>query len=405
VASRRALRVARAVAAKRSERLFLAGGVVRDLLLGRPIRDVDLVVEGDALAFARELALRLGARTRVHARFGTATLGLPSGGNLDVAASRCERYERPGALPDVDPGAPIEADLGRRDFAINALALELGPRPRVLDPFAGREDLKRGVVRALHEGSFRDDPTRALRAVRYANRLGFRLEPATRRSIVAAMEEGALDLISADRLRRELRLLLEEPERARALGILQGLTIDAAIHPRLGRRPGAIARLRRAEAWADRFPGAKTWVCYLLSWMGEATEEEVRGVADRLGVSGPERRRLLEWPDTVALFPAGIARQAPSERRNAARNLSPDELVALSCRLGTADARALRDAAPGSPGAGLSIRGSDLVSAGVAPGPSIGRALDRTRAALEDGRIAPAEQLAFALRAARREDS
>src|SRR5215471_8285090 len=141
-ADRRDIGVARTVAREGGERLFLAGGVVRDLLLGREVRDVDLVVEGDALAFARRLAERLGAMLRTHERFATATLERRGGHRLDVAATRRERYVRSGALPDVMPGVPIEQDLGRRDFSINALALELARRPRLLDPFAGRDDLR-----------------------------------------------------------------------------------------------------------------------------------------------------------------------------------------------------------------------------------------------------------------------
>ncbi|HWZ85109.1 MAG TPA: hypothetical protein VN032_02845 [Thermoanaerobaculia bacterium] len=392
--------LARAAAAERSERVFLAGGVVRDLLLGRPIRDVDLVIEGDAQAFARRLAARLGAQVRAHERFATATLLLPGGETLDVAATRRERYERPGALPTVEPGAPIEQDLGRRDFTVNAIALELGARARVLDPLGGREDLARGVVRALHDGSFRDDPTRALRAARYANRLGFRVEARTRDWLDAALEGGALDRISADRLRREVGLVLGEPGRSGAVALLQRLGIDGAIHPALRHRPGALARLRRAEALGET--SSTSWFCYLLGWMGTASEADVRGVAARLEVSGAPLRRLLAWPRTSARFAPGLARRPRSEVRRGSEGLSPDELVAAAAGLGERDARALLTAAAPSSGAALSIGGKDLLAAGAPPGPAIGRALEETRAALEDGRIAaPEEALAFALRIAR----
>jgi tRNA nucleotidyltransferase (CCA-adding enzyme) len=376
---------------------------VRDLLLAREIRDVDMVVEGDAVDFARRLAALVGGVARAHERFGTASLALPDGLELDVAASRRERYARPGALPEVTAGAPIEEDLARRDFTINALAVWLGARPRLVDPFGGREDLEQGVVRALHSRSFLDDPTRAFRAVRYGNRLGFRLAPATRRDLVAALTAGALDRISADRLRRELRLVFEEAARAGALRRMETLGLDAAVHPALRRRPGALARLGRAEAAAGRLAAATTWLCYLLAWMGEASVEEVRGVARRLGVSGAQGRALLGWPQAVARFPAGLASRARSEVRRAARNLSADEIVAAAAVLGPSDGRALLASTFASTAARLSIRGADLRAAGVPAGPAIGRALERTLAALEDGRIAPSEELAFALRAAREE--
>jgi len=398
--------VARSVARERNERLFLAGGVVRDLLLGRPVRDVDLVVEGDAPAFARRLAARLAATARVHARFSTATLALPDGETLDVAATRRETYARPGALPDVAAGAPIEDDLARRDFTINALALEVGSKTRLLDPLGGRDDLARGLVRALHEASFRDDPTRALRAVRYANRLGFRLEPATRRWIADSTKAGALDRISADRLRRELRLILEEPRRSTAVRCLQKMGIAAAIHPALG-RPAAPARLRRTEALVARTGSAASWRCYLFAWMADASAVEAAGVAQRLGMSGAQQRRLLAWPGDVARLPAGLAGRARSEVRRAARDLRLDEILAIASGLGAADARALLAAAPGSRGPRLSIRGGDLLAAGVPAGPALGRALQLTLAALEDGRVdpSPSAELAFALRAARQENA
>lgn len=387
---------------ERGERLFLAGGVVRDLLLGRPIRDVDLVVEGDGPAFARALATQLGVGARVHDRFATATLTLPGASSLDVAATRRERYARPGDLPEVAVGAPIEEDLARRDFTINALALELGSKTRLLDPLGGRKDLARGLVRALHEGSFRDDPCRALRAVRYANRLAFRLEPATRQWLAAAMAAGALQVLSADRLRRELRLILEEPLRAAAVQRLQAVGAAGAIHPALAPKPPALTRLRRTETLARREGSSATWLCYLLGWMADASEAQAAGVAKRLGMSGSEGRRMLAWPGTVARFPAGLAQQAPSALRLSLRGLSCDEIVALASGLGAADSRALLTAAPESPGPALSIRGADLLAAGVPAGPAIGRALERTLAALRDGSIEPSAELAFALRVARR---
>jgi tRNA nucleotidyltransferase (CCA-adding enzyme) len=342
-AVRHDLGVARTVAAEGRQRLFLAGGVVRDLLLGRPVRDVDLVVEGDALAFARRLADRLGARRRrEHGRFGTATLELGEGRRLDIASSRRERYARSGALPDVTPGVAIEEDLGRRDFSIGAMALEIARPPRLLDPLGGRADLRRGLVRVLHDRSFVDDPTRVFRALRYAARLGFRLAPSTRRRLVAAVSDGALDRISPDRLRREIRLILEEPDRERAIASMRRLGVAAAVHPVLA-RPRAPARLHRPGTDAD-------WLCYLRAWMGDATEAERDGLASRLGLSRAERRRLR------------TKRPGPQE---------------------------------------IAVRGADLLAAGLPPGPAIGRALAKTRRALEEGRVAPREALAFALRAAR----
>src|SRR5215210_94617 len=183
--------------------VWVVGGAVRDALLGRHPRDLDLVVEGDAAAAAR----RLGEDPVLHDRFGTAT----ALGEVNVAASRRERYERPGALPEVKLGVPIREDLARRDFSVNAIAVRLADGALETHPGA-LEDLEARRLRALHERSFLDDPTRLLRLVRYAARLRFQIEEDTRAWTFAAVAAGALDTVSPPRLGAELRLLLGEPQ-------------------------------------------------------------------------------------------------------------------------------------------------------------------------------------------------
>ena len=154
---------------------YLVGGPVRDLLLGVPLRDLDVSIERDATALAAVLAEELGAKLTIHRRFGTATLTL-SGEHVDLVTARKEVYPRPGALPKVSPGTIID-DLARRDFSVNAIALPLSAaRSGVVDPHGGADDLERRIIRTLHSASFVDDPTRMMRAVRYERRLGFSLE-------------------------------------------------------------------------------------------------------------------------------------------------------------------------------------------------------------------------------------
>src|SRR5215210_3385362 len=201
--------------------VWVVGGAVRDLLLGRAPQDLDLVVEGDAAAAAR----RLGADTVVHDRFGTAT----AAGTVNVAAARRERYERPGALPDVELGAPLREDLARRDFSVNAIAVRLADG--ALEAVDGAlEDLEAHRLRALHERSFRDDPTRLLRLVRYGARLRFQIEERTRTWAFAAVGEGATATVSGTRLGAELRLLLGEPQPAAMCG-LEGLRLGPGLLP------------------------------------------------------------------------------------------------------------------------------------------------------------------------------
>jgi tRNA nucleotidyltransferase (CCA-adding enzyme) len=205
-------------------RLFLVGGVVRDLLLGRPNFDLDLVVEGDAVKLAKELATKK-SKLVVHERFGTATLTFDDF-SLDFAMSRKETYEKPGALPRVQPGK-IEDDLIRRDFSINAMAVYLSPERfgDLIDFYHGLDDLKAKKIRILHDNSFVDDATRMFRAVRYEQRMGFAIEDHTRQLMRESLDK--LDTISGDRIRHELELMAAEefPEkcmvRAGQLGLLE----------------------------------------------------------------------------------------------------------------------------------------------------------------------------------------
>ena len=266
--------------------LYLVGGCVRDLALSRDLLDVDLVAEGEVQSLAATVASTLGGRSVAHREFGTVTLEV-NGARLDLAMARAETYARPGALPRVRP-ASIEEDLARRDFTINALALALsGPqRGRLLDPFHGWDDLRRGLVRVLHPRSFIDDATRILRAVRYTARLNFRLESGTRALVLRNVSY--LDTISGARLRQELVRLLAEERPETALVACQRLGVLAAVHPvlRFDRRLAAAfraARRRRAPLSPELY----------LSLLGTPlSPEEASAVAHRLAVSARERRAL-----------------------------------------------------------------------------------------------------------------
>src|SRR5919201_6392615 len=186
--------------------VHVVGGAVRDALLDRVPRELDLVVEGDAATVARRAAARVGGTVVVHERFGTATV-TADGYAFDLAGARRERYPRPGALPEVTLGATLEEDLRRRDFTVNAIAARLADGALTELPGA-REDLRAGVVRVLHDRSFLDDPTRLLRLARYAARLRFAPDPAT--DALAAAAVGDVDTVSGERLGAELRLVMPE---------------------------------------------------------------------------------------------------------------------------------------------------------------------------------------------------
>ena len=204
---------------------YAVGGCVRDWVLGAVrVTDVDVCVESHAphaasvglqgVAFARAAARELGAQVIVHEQFGTATLEhRPRGVRIDVASARHEVYAKPAAYPTVSPGT-LREDLFRRDFTVNAMAMAIGPRAfgRLVDPFGGWRDLKAKRLRVLHAGSFVDDPSRILRAARFAARHGCVLEPQTARWLRQALAAGMLARLNRGRLRKELRRMLEEPD-------------------------------------------------------------------------------------------------------------------------------------------------------------------------------------------------
>jgi tRNA nucleotidyltransferase (CCA-adding enzyme) len=377
--------------------LYLVGGPVRDLFLGRPPLDLDMVVEGDALAFARRLGRALDVPARVHERFGTATLPLPGAGQLDVARARRETYAGPGALPRVEP-APVAEDLGRRDFTINAMALELAPGRRLLDLFGGKADLARRVVRMLHPGSPVDDPTRAFRAARYANRLGFRVDSQTRRWIARASRSGAFEPVSGDRLRRELRLIFSEENRAGAVALLRDLGLDRVIDPALPRGASVLPRMRRAEAIAARYPGETGWLLFLLVWTSGLDGPARERLCRRLSLTGEDARGLRAWPAIVETLRAAGPGQSPSS--TLAHEFSGDTLAAAAATHAGALGRRL-EAALAARQTRLTIGGRDLLAAGLPAGRAIGEALKATLSARRNGKISPRQELAFALTAAR----
>jgi len=345
-------------AAAAGEPVYLVGGAVRDLLLGRGRADVDLVVIGDAAA----LAARLGAEATEHERFATAKAQL-DGHEVDVASARTEAYPRPGALPEVAPASEIEADLARRDFTINAIALPLHGDPEPIEPHGGRADLEAGLLRVLHPRSFVDDPTRALRAARYASRFGFRLEGETE----ALLREADLDTVSADRRRAELLRLAAEPEAARGFELLAEWGLVET-------RPGGV----RLAARVAELLAAPPW--------DQVAARDRAVLAAALGPSGGEAELAAAHP------------QQPSLAVELAARHDPVELV-LGRALGAewldrylTEWRSVK----------LEIDGEDLIAAGVPQGTAIGRGLKEALIRKLDGELSGREQeLEVALAAAR----
>jgi len=258
------------VAARQRQSLYLVGGVVRDLFLRRNNLDLDLVVDGDAIKLAQRLAAIVPARITTHSRFNTAKLRWDRW-SVDLATVRSETYDRPGALPRVKPGT-LATDLFRRDFTINAMAIELTARRygQLIDLYGGRDDLERRLIRFLHEKSFVDDATRIWRALRYEQRLDFRLEPNTMRRL--KRDVPMLDTISSDRIRHELELVLIEDFPEKVLRRADELGVLAKLHPSL-KGNGWLAR-KFGQAQGLYYPESPPVGLYLALLCYHLTEDE-----------------------------------------------------------------------------------------------------------------------------------
>jgi tRNA nucleotidyltransferase (CCA-adding enzyme) len=370
---------------------YLVGGPVRDLLLGAPIGDLDVLLSASLDKIARGVACRLGGRETLRARFLTAHVAAGER-SVDLARARRERYARPGALPDVEP-APVEEDLARRDFTVSAMALPLDAAggAELLDPFGGRRDLAGKRIRVLHAESFRDDPTRLLRAVRYAARFGFRIEAGTARRLRAAVAERALDTLSGDRIAHEFERTLAEAAPLRALACAERSGLLEAVEPAWWLTAEArvgLRRLERARAelpWPGAGDSEVRMACGLrLLFLGVPARARRRALK-RLGYTGRRARRIDE--DLCALGPALRRLQAGPSRGRVDAQLrgSTEAFLLLAYCAGDAPARrAVRRYAREDRHRASPLRGAAARRLGL-EGPAVGALLRAARRRALDG--------------------
>ena len=391
-----ALRGVGRLAEERGLRAHAVGGFVRDMLLGRRNLDIDIVVEGDGIAFAEAVAEGLGVRVKVHRRFGTAVLVFSRTLHLDVTSARTEYYLRPGALPTVERSS-LRQDLFRRDFTVNAMAACVNPQcfGAIADPFGGLKDLERGVLRVLHSLSFVEDPTRVLRAARFERRFGFRMDGGTEQLARQTVEMGVIDEVSSARIREEMLDIIDEDspasvfERLHELGVLEAL-IPEGVPAHL-----VIDDLSRAErayrSLADTF--------------GQPPRRRVAlvaAVSARAGRTGAER--WLRWmrfgreysePSLVLSERADTIGRRLRDRRKMRdsrlyRLLEPVPPEALVYLWGTGDElsrerieRCLGVLARVRP----AVSGADLIEMGVPPSPVYSGILSQALDARLDGKV------------------
>jgi len=278
---------------------YLVGGMVRDLLLGRKNLDMDITVEGDGMTFARHLADWYGAGLMIFDRFATALVVFPDGFKLDVATARRESYARPTALPTVKPSS-IKDDLYRRDFTINTLAIRLNASRfgELVDSYGGQRDLERKVIRALHDRSFEDDPTRVFRAIRFEQRFGFHIEEHTLTLLKAAAASDLVRRLSGPRLRNEVMRLVSEQSPTRTIrrmaefDLLRFLHADLALTPQLA---GLLVDLGKSLAWwTKRFPRRPVdrALVYFMGILDGLSASGTDAVAKRLALPREQANKL-----------------------------------------------------------------------------------------------------------------
>lgn len=409
------LEKAGALGRSRQTPVYVVGGFVRDLLLKTPNHDIDLVVEGDGIGFARAFAGVLGGRVRVHKKFLTSVVIFPGAGGkeerVDVATARLEYYESPAALPMVEHSS-IKMDLYRRDFTINALAIRLDCEPmgEIVDFFGGQKDIRDRVIRVLHTLSFVEDPTRCLRAVRFEQRYHFRIGPATEKLIKNDVSLKLLDKLSPSRLFNEFEHICAEETAILCIRRLHELGILQAIHPQLSINPDRkemLIRTAKVMAWYRLLyidEEMRPWLVYFLVLCSSLTYAVTLEVFRRLGIPPALKNEVLGCREKARSLRSSLKRltATPGFRVSALcamlRPLPVEFVLYLMADMEVPETRRAlsryitvwRTEKPG-------VDGSDLKKLGLAPGPAYGVILQRLLEAKLDGTAAsPEEQLSLA---------
>jgi tRNA nucleotidyltransferase (CCA-adding enzyme) len=386
-AQKRGLDLVREVAAEKELRPFLVGGPVRDVFLGRhDVVDIDLTLEDGASTLARAMAKKINGRLRSFPQFLTYKISAEGLPEIDIATARKERYRSPGALPTVTAGR-LKDDLLRRDFSINAMALDL-TTGELHDPSGGERDLAAMAVRVLHDQSFIDDPTRIFRAVRLATRLGFSLEADTARLLDRAVAEGALASIARERIWRELFLAFDEESAPNAIAALNAAGVLEVL---FGKRPYDRHLDSRLQRTARALAGTNLdkQVMYTAALLhGDASPVDLEGS----GFSQKRARNVIQLANELPRFTDALSETNSDRHRfRLFKHASPEMLSIVAAALPEEQPNVVRFQEFQS--FKLALRGNDLE---VPLGPHIAKALERTREAVFTGEIPQAEAKTFA---------
>ena len=373
------------LAADKGDKLYLVGGVVRDLLLGNSNLDIDLVVKGDAIALAQQLVEKEAGKITAHKRFNTAKIKWHKW-SIDMASARSESYAQPGALPTVKPGC-LNDDLLRRDFTINAMAVELSPQGygHLIDPYSGQKDLRQGLLRILHAKSFIDDSTRIWRGLRYEQRLGFQLEADTLQLLKRDIP--MLDSISGDRIRYELECVLNEQYPEKVIKHAEELGVLAKINPSIKGNGWIEEKFKQARQIS--LPDKPPPDLYMALLTYPLTDKEMgqlisylrlpKSMAQTLRDSNSIKAKLKELAN-LKLNPSGIYHllygySPQAVNANLIAGNSPQACHNIQLYLDKL--RYIKSV----------LTGNDLIRMGIPPGPRIKEILNKLLDARLDGRV------------------
>jgi len=378
--------------------MYTVGGFVRDILLDRDNLDVDLVIEGEGIAFARRLALELGGRARAHHKFQTAVVVLDNGQKIDVATARLEYYEHPAALPTVELSS-IKMDLYRRDFSINALAVHLNPENfgKLVDFFGGQRDIKDKIIRVLHSLSFVEDPTRIIRAIRFEQRFSFRIGAQTEKLIKNAVDLNIFHKLSGSRIFHELIMIFEENNPLGCIVRMENFGLLRNIHPLLKLTPTINEILFETEKVINWFQLLYTeehvqkWILYLLGLLNTINDTQAKIIFNRFGLSRKKEQGFFTLREQLREAVSGLyqwqrEQGSQSDLYFILNPLPVEGLLFLMARSRKEELKKkisyfitqLRNIQP-------QLSGKDLKEMGIEPGPIYGKILQELKAARIDG--------------------
>ncbi|NOT03979.1 MAG: CCA tRNA nucleotidyltransferase [Anaerolineales bacterium] len=372
---------------------YIVGGFVRDLLLNKPVNDLDVIVEGDAIKLGQELVKKYGGKLTTHQKFHTAIWYLPSTftrsvhpSSLDLITARKETYQHPGALPAIKPST-IDDDLRRRDFTINAMAVRLDGDHfgELLDPLNGQADLEKGIVRVLHPRSFMDDPTRIFRAIRYEGRYSFALESSTL-NLINPEALAVITRLSGERIRHELDLIFEEENSSRMILRAGSLGIFERIHPDLPMFDPAYSDYLNMDPILD-IPTSRTAMGYML-WLMDLMEAGIMSIAERLDFTSDLRYSVWAVSQLKKSLPF-LVNSKPSVWTYALEKLP--ELSVYVVYLVSRE-KALLDYLSMWRHVKPHTTGNDLKARGLPSGPRFGEVLSQLRAAWLDGEVSSEDE-------------